>query len=150
MCSSDLRSGKSERRVLVGCCERLRSPSFALVGAFLRRDCRMPHSFPRPLSYLLSLAVAAAVLPAQTATKPEAARAFEPFLAKVKVRYDARWLYIESDGMPDHEMMTGITAWQQQVPLPQPYTGDNAWQVPLKPVPAAKPMSAKKIGRAHV
>lgn len=36
-------------------------------------------------------------------------------------------------------MMVGITAWQQQVPLPQPYTGDNAWRVPLKPVPAADP-----------
>ena len=103
---------------------------------------RMKHPAPRVVSLLLALAVSAAVQ-AQTTTKPDAARAFEPFQTKVKVRYDARWLYIESDGMPDHEMMTGITAWQQQVPLPQPYTGDNAWQVPLKPVPAAKPMSAK-------
>ena len=45
--------------------------------------------------------------------------------------------------MPDHEMMTGITAWQQQVPLPQNYTGDNAWRIPLKPVPAKRSMLAK-------
>ena len=40
-------------------------------------------------------------------------------------------------------MMVGITAWQQQVPLPQPYTGDNAWRIPLHPVPAQSPMSTK-------
>jgi hypothetical protein len=40
-------------------------------------------------------------------------------------------------------MMTGITAWQQQVPLPQRYMGRNAWQFPLFPVPAKEPMSAK-------
>ncbi len=40
-------------------------------------------------------------------------------------------------------MMVGITAWQQQVPIPQPYTGANAWQIPLHPVKAARPMSAK-------
>ncbi|MFN9992696.1 MAG: YHYH protein, partial [Phycisphaerales bacterium] len=28
-------------------------------------------------------------------------------------------------------------------PLPQPYSGDNAWRIPLKPVFAAKPISAK-------
>ena len=39
--------------------------------------------------------------------------------------------------------MTGITAWQQQVPLPQPYRGENAWQIPLHPVPAREPKSAK-------
>jgi len=39
--------------------------------------------------------------------------------------------------------MVAIRAWQQQVPLPQPYVGDNAWQIPLKPVPAAKPQSTR-------
>lgn len=87
-----------------------------------------------------------AVLHAQSSQSllpPLLAKAFLPFAAKVKVHFDARWLYIESDGMPDHEMMTGIRAWQQQVPLPQPFTGDNAWQVPIKPVPSAMPMSVK-------
>lgn len=40
-------------------------------------------------------------------------------------------------------MMVGITAWQQQVPLPQKYFGDNAWRIPLHPVPAKKPMTTK-------
>src|SRR5205814_9115372 len=47
------------------------------------------------------------------------------------------------NGFPDHPMMVGIKAWQQQVPLPQPYTDKNAWQIPLKPRLAEKPISAK-------
>ena len=40
------------------------------------------------------------------------------------------YAYVESNGMPDHRMMVGIRAWQQQVPIPQPYTGRNAWRIP--------------------
>lgn len=40
-------------------------------------------------------------------------------------------------------MMVGITAWQQQVPMPQSYTGTNAWRIPLNPIPAKNPMSAR-------
>jgi len=93
-----------------------------------------------PLSLLTLATVAAAQQPG---AKPPQARPFERFAGKVAVRWDARWLYVASDGMPDHEMMTEITAWQQQVPLPQPYTGDNSWRVPLQPKPAAQPKSAK-------
>ncbi len=45
--------------------------------------------------------------------------------------------------MPDHRMMVGITAWQQQVPIHQPYFGENAWRIPLVPVVAKNPLSAK-------
>lgn len=69
--------------------------------------------------------------------------AFAPFAPKVKTRYDAHWFYVESDGLPAHDMMVGITAWQQQVPLPQPYAADNAWRIPLHPVPAKMPVSIK-------
>ena len=69
--------------------------------------------------------------------------AFQPFAPKVKTRSDDKNFYVESDGMPNHKLMVGITNWQQQVPIPQKYTGSNAWQFPLKPVPAANPMSAK-------
>ena len=48
-----------------------------------------------------------------------------------------------SNGMPSHNMMVGITSWQQQVPVPQPYTGANAWQIPAAPTLAATPISAK-------
>jgi hypothetical protein len=69
---------------------------------------------------------------------------FEHFTKEgVAVRTDDDFLYIESNAFPAHKMMIGITAWQQQVPLPQPYTGKNAWRVPLRPVVAAKPISAK-------
>ena len=70
-------------------------------------------------------------------------KSFEPFQSTVKTRSDADYFYIESNGIPDHQMMVGITAWQQQVPMPQKYTGINAWQIPLHPVPAKEPMSAK-------
>lgn len=73
----------------------------------------------------------------------EVAKSFEKFGPNVKTHSDETTFYVESNGLPDHEMMTGITAWQQQVPLPQKYTGANAWQFPLFPVPAKEPMSAK-------
>ncbi len=50
-------------------------------------------------------------------------------------------------------LMVGITAWQQQVPLPQKYFGENAWRIPLHPLPAAEPASAQGrlscAGRLH-
>lgn len=49
-------------------------------------------------------------------------------------------MLVESEGLPGHPMMTGITAWQQQVPLPHPYAGANAWKVPLHPAKAAEPV----------
>ncbi len=68
---------------------------------------------------------------------------FTPFKDSLGLRWDERFYYVESNGLPDHPMMIGITAWQQQVPLPQSYTGNNAWRIPLHPVPARQPMSAK-------
>ena len=82
----------------------------------------------------------------QSSTKaPAIARAFEPFakLKAIRYRWDDKYFYVESNGVPDHPMMIGITAWQQQVPLPQKYFGVNAWQIPLRPVPAKEPASAK-------
>ena len=75
---------------------------------------------------------------------PAIQKAFEPFKDKMKVRTDENFFYVESDGLPSHPMMKGIRAWQQQVPLPQPYTGNNAWRIPLKPMLADKPISAKR------
>lgn len=72
----------------------------------------------------------------------EAFAAFEKRSA-IKTRSDGRWFYVESNGIPAHQMMVGITSWQQQVPLPQNYTGNNAWQIPMNPVPAKKPRTAK-------
>lgn len=74
---------------------------------------------------------------------PEQVAIYNAFSPNVRTHYDEHYLYVESNGIPHHRMMVGITAWQQQVPLPQNYTGKNAWSIPLKPVPAAKPLSAK-------
>jgi phosphatidylethanolamine-binding protein (PEBP) family uncharacterized protein len=76
---------------------------------------------------------------------PEIAKAFEAFvkLKAIQTRWDDRFFYVESNGMPDHPMMVGITAWQQQVPLPQKCVGDNAWQIPLRPIPAETPVTTK-------
>ena len=79
------------------------------------------------------------------AAKSVIAEMFAPFVERkvVQVRQDDRFFYVESNAMPDHRMMVGITAWQQQVPIPQPYFGDNAWRIPLQPVVARDPLSAK-------
>ena len=90
-------------------------------------------------------------LPAKPAPKPAGdavkrppqAAVFAAFAPRVRVRWDERFLFVESNGLPAHNMMVGITAWQQQVPLPQNYTGANVWQFPLVPVPAKEPVSIK-------
>ena len=78
---------------------------------------------------------------------PWQAAAYKLFAPSVKTHWDAQWLYVESDGLPhaplDFTMMVGITAWQQQVPLPQNYTGQNAWQIPLKPTLSNNPISGR-------
>lgn len=56
---------------------------------------------------------------------------------------DANYHYLESNGLPTHKMMVGITAWQQQVPLPQDFTGGNAFRIPRNPVFADRPILAK-------
>ncbi len=51
---------------------------------------------------------------------------------------------VESNGLPaTHNMMVGIVSWQQQVPLPQAYTGDNAWRIPLVPELSDDPISGR-------
>lgn len=68
---------------------------------------------------------------------------FSAFKTLVKTRYDDTYFYVESEGIPLHNMMVGITNWQQQVPIPQGYTGTNAWSIPLKPEFADLPISLK-------
>jgi hypothetical protein len=107
------------------------------------------------LTAVRSLNKAVFAPPAATATAPKLpnttapwqAASFAPFAPFVRTHADAQWLYVESDGLPhapvDFTMMVGIRAWQQQVPIPQAYTGDNAWQIPLRPAFAEIPISGK-------
>ena len=89
------------------------------------------------------LPTAPSVQQAASPSRPRQAAPFEKFSPKTSVRWDEKYLYVESNGMPAHPMMVGITSWQQQVPLPQRYTGDNAWRIPLSPVASANPVSIK-------
>ncbi len=66
----------------------------------------------------------------------------DTFMDNTTTRCEGDTLYVESDGLPTtHNMMVGIVSWQQQVPLPQPYVGDNAWQIPLTPTLSDNPIS---------
>lgn len=84
------------------------------------------------------------------------ATSFAPFKPKVRYYWDDAYFYEESDGMPDTalmpNLMVGITAWQQQIPLPASYFAGttnpegnvgslgyhqpNVWRLPLVPVPS--------------
>lgn len=67
--------------------------------------------------------------------------AFIPFKPNVYTRWDSKYFYVESHGIPTtHAMMSGITSWQQQVPIPQCYTGNNPWSIPLNPEIASTPV----------
>ena len=68
---------------------------------------------------------------------------FTAFPGHVRTRQDNQYFYVESDGMADHVLMVGIRSWQQQVPLPQPYTGSNAYSIPLTARLASQPVSAR-------
>lgn len=69
--------------------------------------------------------------------------AFTPNKPSVGTRWDDTYFYVSSNGIPAHNMMVGITNWQQQVPIPQNYTGTNSWSIPLQPVYAAVALSTK-------
>ena len=86
------------------------------------------------------------VTPSTTTPKTDPAfieTVFSSFKTLVKTRYDDTYFYVESEGIPTHNMMVGITSWQQQVPIPQGYTGTNAWSIPLKPELSNAPISLK-------
>jgi hypothetical protein len=68
---------------------------------------------------------------------------FTAFAKTVKVFKGDKYYLVESNGIPAHQMMVGIKSWQQQVPTVQNYAGSNAWSIPIKPVIASNPMSAK-------
>jgi phosphatidylethanolamine-binding protein (PEBP) family uncharacterized protein len=77
--------------------------------------------------------VVVAAVSGQTTDADAMAAAFAPY-DRVSTRSDASYLYVDSYGIPDHQMMVNITAWIAQVPIPQPYIDSNAWQIPRNPV----------------
>jgi len=71
-----------------------------------------------------------------------------PFLAfdDLDVTWDDDYVYVGSDGLPDHPMMVGIRTWNQQVPLPQPFRGDNVFRIPRNPKLLDEPRETVLIG----
>lgn len=55
------------------------------------------------------------------------ARAFDPYNTAT-TRFDTEYFYVESEGIPEHQMMVGIIAWIAQVPVLHPYTGTTPGQ----------------------
>ncbi|BFP42040.1 YHYH protein [Flavobacteriaceae bacterium GF1] len=62
----------------------------------------------------------------------------------VATSFDDTYFYVSSPGFPEHNMMEGITAWNRQVPVPQDYSGDNSWAIPIQPVLADEPFSLRE------
>ena len=69
--------------------------------------------------------------------------AFTPYKPTISTTWDTTYFYVNSGGIPSHNMMIGITSWQQQVPIPQAYSGTNHWSIPLQPVYATTPLSTR-------
>ncbi len=95
---------------------------FALASGFRKGEFRLMSSSTDPLSI---------------------DSAFTPFRPNVNTFWDPTYFHVESQGIPTtHEMMVGISdhGWQQQVPIPQCYLGNNSWSIPLNPTVAATPV----------
>jgi hypothetical protein len=71
--------------------------------------------------------------------------AFTFYKPTVNTFWDSTYFKVESKGIPAHGMMTGITGWQQQFPIPQCYIGTNAWSIPLNPTIAANPVPVNQF-----
>lgn len=110
------------------------------LGAALLAACGGSKSVLSSSSTSIDATTSTIAQQASALTVPDA---FAAFADTVKVTREGNWWMVESDGMPAHNMMVGITSWQQQVPTSQPYTGSNAWSIPAEPVVSQSPVSAK-------
>ena len=108
------------------------------------------HLTRRRLLTAAGMGLGAALLPSSlladpvsaAATKPVSLPGFAAFAKTITTYRKGSWYLVEIQGaLPDHLMMVGITNWQQQVPIPQDYTGAMAWRMPAKPTLAAAPIS---------
>lgn len=78
----------------------------------------------------------------QTSTQADLkARTFVRFQPALRFWWDSAEFHVGSDGMPNHGMMEGISAWQRQIPVPTYCFGTNQWRLPVEPVEATKPQA---------
>jgi|GEM_PF-3341207 len=82
------------------------------------------------LAVFVWLGFVQAVQPVSTTDPLVVDAAFAPFKPNVRTSWDAQYFYVASLGIPQHQMMVGITSWQQQVLLPQKYT---CWGTGINP-----------------
>lgn len=61
----------------------------------------------------------------------------------VSTTSDNTYFYVASNGLPSHNMMVGITNWQQQIPINHSYTGTNSWAIPIQPELSDNPLSTQ-------
>jgi hypothetical protein len=124
----------------------LRSGAVGL-GAMLLAACGSSDSDPGTTGSGTALtdvaATTVATTTAETGASGETLAGTEAFADTVQAFTSGDIWLIESNGLPAHQMMVGITSWQQQFPVAQPYTGSNAWQIPRTPELAAEPVSAR-------
>jgi hypothetical protein len=119
---------------------------FFLVYKFsksLYTQNKMKYVYPVVLIGIATLLISADKKYRTTTDPIQVDNAFIPFKPNVYTHWDNTWFYVESKGIPTtHGMMLGISnhGWQQQIPIPQCYTGSNAWQIPLNSIPAATPI----------
>ena len=87
---------------------------------------------------------------ATTATKLACGDRAKPFAAfpNVSVLCSDTTMYVSSNGIPDHQMMVGITGWNQQVPLPLLLTEslNQMWRFPLQPKAAVAEIATTGVG----
>ncbi len=118
------------------------------LGVLLLTNTASAHDWHRHDGTSTSATDAAFTIPPTAGSEPAdsaaVARLAEPFSSfhdnDVRYHWDNTYFHVESNSIPDHEMFTGITSWQQQVALPQNYHGNNAWSIPLNPVVAQTPI----------
>ena len=90
---------------------------------------------------IIDTTTTATAIPATTTSFIDSA--FAPYKPVISTSWNATYFQVSSNGLPSHNKMVGITNWQQQVPIPQSYTGTNSWSIPLQAVYAAVPASTK-------
>lgn len=119
---------------------------FVMSGIILRKTARYIR-YSVPLCLTVSVVLLSSFLNHQKKISATdltlLIKAFAPYKEWVQTRYDQQYFYVSSNGIPQHPMMAGIRSWQNQVPLPQTYTGNNSWSIPIQPQWSDTPLSTR-------
>ena len=90
-------------------------------------ETALPESTKEPASAVIVESESTLASGESSAENAEPVTACNAFLDNTIIRCESGTAFIDSNGLPTtHDMMIGIVSWQQQVALPQPYTGNNA------------------------